>query len=54
MNAPDDYQQGATVKIMFLHVPAAWLGMMGWGEIGRSEGVTACHNYTYPLVVLTA
>ena len=23
MNAPDDYQQGATVKIMFLHVPAA-------------------------------
>ena len=29
--APDDYQQGATVKIMFLHVPAAWLGMFGWG-----------------------
>src|SRR6187455_3532130 len=28
--APDDYQQGATVKIMFLHVPAAWLGMFGW------------------------
>jgi heme exporter protein C len=31
MIAPDDYQQGATVKIMFLHVPAAWLGMLGWG-----------------------
>jgi len=30
MNAPDDYRQGATVKIMFLHVPAAWLGMFGW------------------------
>lgn len=29
--APDDYQQGATVKIMFLHVPSAWLAMMGWG-----------------------
>jgi heme exporter protein C len=29
IGAPDDYQQGATVKIMFLHVPAAWLGMMG-------------------------
>ncbi|HEY2134538.1 MAG TPA: heme ABC transporter permease [Xanthobacteraceae bacterium] len=28
--APDDYQQGATVKIMFLHVPAAWLGMFCW------------------------
>ena len=30
VNAPDDYQQGATVKIMYLHVPTAWLGMMGW------------------------
>jgi len=28
--APDDYQQGATVKIMFIHVPAAWLGVFGW------------------------
>ena len=24
--APDDYQQGATVRIMFVHVPAAWMG----------------------------
>jgi heme exporter protein C len=29
-SAPDDYQQGATVKIMFLHVPSAWLSMLGW------------------------
>jgi heme exporter protein C len=29
--APDDYQQGATVKIMFLHVPGAWIGMLAWG-----------------------
>ena len=29
--APDDYQQGATVKIMFIHVPSAWLGMFIWG-----------------------
>jgi heme exporter protein C len=28
--APDDYQQGATVKIMFIHVPAAWLSMGIW------------------------
>src|SRR5712691_5881288 len=28
--APDDYQQGATVKIMFIHVPAAWLGTFVW------------------------
>ncbi|HVV63475.1 MAG TPA: heme ABC transporter permease [Pseudolabrys sp.] len=30
LHAPDDYQQGATVKIMFLHVPSAWLGMLSW------------------------
>ncbi|HEY0292008.1 MAG TPA: cytochrome c biogenesis protein CcsA, partial [Hansschlegelia sp.] len=28
--APADYQQGETVRIMFLHVPSAWLGMMGY------------------------
>lgn len=27
-NAPEDYQQGATVLIMFIHVPAAWIAMM--------------------------
>src|SRR5258707_14754934 len=29
--APDDYQQGATVKIMFIHAPNAWLSMFVWG-----------------------
>lgn len=24
---PDDYQQGATVRIMYIHVPAAWLSL---------------------------
>ena len=28
--APDDYQQGATAKIMFIHVPSAWLSMGCW------------------------
>ncbi|ALK07821.1 heme ABC transporter permease [Blastochloris viridis] len=25
--APEDYQQGATVRILYIHVPSAWLGM---------------------------
>jgi heme exporter protein C len=29
--APDDYQQGAVVRIMFIHVPNAWLSMFVWG-----------------------
>ncbi len=27
---PPDYQQGETVRIMYIHVPAAWLGMFGY------------------------
>lgn len=26
-NSPPDYQQGETVRIMYIHVPAAWAGM---------------------------
>jgi len=26
--APEDYQQGTTVRIMYIHVPFAWLSMM--------------------------
>ena len=29
-SAPPDYQQGHTVKIMFIHVPSAWLAMGGY------------------------
>ena len=30
LTGPADYQQGYTVMIMYLHVPAAWLAMMGY------------------------
>jgi heme exporter protein C len=29
--APPDYQQGDTVRIMFVHVPAAWVAMLAYG-----------------------
>ncbi|MCB1386327.1 MAG: heme ABC transporter permease [Nitratireductor sp.] len=35
-SAPEDYQQGATVLIMFLHVPAAWLAMMCYSVMSLS------------------
>ncbi len=31
--APDDYQQGATVRIMFVHVPAAWMALFAYSFI---------------------
>ncbi len=35
--APEDYQQGHTVKIMFIHVPSAWLAMMTYGIVAFSS-----------------
>jgi heme exporter protein C len=35
--APDDYQQGATVKIMFIHVPSAWLSMFCYGVMAAAS-----------------
>ena len=35
--APPDYQQGETVRIMFIHVPSAWLAMMCYGIIAVSS-----------------
>lgn len=28
LNSPDDYQQGNAVKIMYVHVPAAWMALL--------------------------
>ena len=33
---PPDYLQGETVRILYIHVPAAWLGMGGWSGIALS------------------
>ena len=35
--APEDYQQLDTVRIMFVHVPAAWLGLFAYVALGVSS-----------------
>ena len=32
--SPEDYQQGDTVRIMYIHVPAAWMGLLVYGAMG--------------------
>ena len=32
--APEDYQMGDTVRIMFVHVPSAWLAMFCYAVFG--------------------
>ena len=34
---PPDYLQGETVRILYIHVPAAWLGMGGWTGIAAAS-----------------
>ncbi|MBA2772310.1 MAG: cytochrome c biogenesis protein CcsA [Sphingomonas sp.] len=33
---PPDYLQGETVRILYVHVPAAWLGMAGWATLAAA------------------
>src|SRR3546814_6855138 len=43
MLVPGDYKQGDTARILYIHVPSAWLGMGGWTglAVARSEEHTS-------------
>ena len=32
-NSPEDYQQGNLVRIMYVHVPSAWMALMIYSSI---------------------
>ena len=50
--APPDYQQGETVRIMFVHVPSAWLAMAGYGLLAVLGGSLLV--WRHPLAALMA
>lgn len=35
--SPDDYQQGGTVRIMYIHVPAAWLSLFCYAVMAAAS-----------------
>ena len=37
LTVPPDYQQGTTVRIMFVHVPAAWTAMLAYACLGGAS-----------------
>ena len=49
---PADWLQGETVRIMYIHVPAAWLGMMGWAGIAAAS--LAELVWRHPLAAIAA
>lgn len=50
--APPDYQQGETVRIMFVHVPAAWLSIMAYGIMALASA--AALIWRHPLADVAA
>jgi len=49
---PPDYLQGETVRILYVHVPTAWLGMGGWSAIAIAS--TAFLVWRHPLAEVAA
>ena len=49
---PPDRLMGDTVRILFLHVPAAWLGMAGWMSIAIASLVEMV--WRHPLAAIAA
>ncbi|MDB5380165.1 MAG: heme transporter [Rubritepida sp.] len=50
--APPDWQQGETVRIMFVHVPMAWLAMGGYAGLAALSVMSLI--WRHPLADLTA
>jgi heme exporter protein C len=49
---PADVLQGDVVRIIYLHVPTAWLGMMGWSSIAIASFVEIV--WRHPLAGIAA
>jgi heme exporter protein C len=49
---PPDYLQGESVRIMYVHVPAAWLAMAGWSGIAVASLMQLV--WRHPLATIAA
>lgn len=50
--SPPDYQQGETVRIMYIHVPAAWMALFTYTTMAIASA--AALIWKHPLAVLSA
>lgn len=50
--APPDYQQGESVRIMFVHVPAAWMAMASYTALAVASAIGFI--YKHPLADVSA
>ena len=52
VNSPADYQQGETVRIMYLHVPAAWMALFTYTMMAVASAVSLI--WKHPLADVAA
>ena len=52
VRSPADYQQGESVRIMYVHVPAAWLALFCYGCMAAASAVSLI--WKHPLADLAA
>ena len=52
VTSPPDYQQGETVRIMFIHVPAAWLALMVYSVMALASAIAVI--FRHPLADVAA
>jgi heme exporter protein C len=52
IRAPQDYQQGETVRIMYVHVPAAWMALTVYSFMALAHGTAIV--FRHPLADLAA
>ncbi len=52
LSSPSDYQQGETVRIMYIHVPAAWMAMFCYTAMAMAAAVELI--WKHPVASLAA
>ena len=52
--SPNDYQQGSTVRIMYIHVPSAWLALMTYVIMTIYSIVALAFKTPFGFIVNTA
>ena len=52
IQSPADYQQSETVRLMYIHVPAAWMSMFAYAAMATASGVSLI--WRHPLADLAA
>ena len=52
--SPDDYQQGSTVRIMYVHVPSAWISLLTYAIMALYSIAALAFRIPFGFIINTA